>query len=556
MRARLAPLALALACCAAPRAPPGPPLPAPVAPEASSAAPDPDPGPAPDPEGLVLTLRISRPGPTADEVLHVLRPLLPWGAVVPPDVAIAAGLGRDVADAVDLDGPADLAVARRAGAAPLAAIAVSLRPPREALAALEERFRLVPGPGGVLALSPRAHDDADPVAARMRACEVAPARGGPPLRLVCGADADATAALAPYLTRTAARADTPADAHLEVRLRPFLDELSRARQTGRLGLAAGAPVERVGAKIASALAFGPFGEVEALSLDLRLGAFAADLTASAQLEGDAATIARLAAWTAPPAGPPPEGFFHLPEGTGTALFTRGAGATALDPLGPIVFGAPPAGAQAGGETERRLALFASRLLSHDPLVIAHGRGGWLAAIEEPGARWTLLLRDVAAAPPGGARRVALAPLPRAAGLPKIALHLEIRTAGAPDAHVLVVPGDTRTWIAVGRDPALAAARVREAVLAPPRAGLDEIRAAPLRAGGFTTLADLGLLALELAPPGDAAGAADLARRIAALPSRGETPIQLLVVPGSAAGTWTLRIHAPRAAIDDLVELAR
>src|SRR6185312_414626 len=133
--------------------------------------------------------------------------------------------GEKLGPLVDLDQPVDFAVGVSGGAHLSATVAVSagLRDPDAAKATLGEHYKLTPGPNGVLAIEglgkPKGHhgkgkkdededeDDDD----SGHPCELAPAYGASPTRIVCGLDTKSLAELGPWLTRTAVRAQSVAE---------------------------------------------------------------------------------------------------------------------------------------------------------------------------------------------------------------------------------------------------------------------------------------------------------------------------------------------------------
>jgi hypothetical protein len=145
-----------------------------------------------------------------------------------------------LATVIDAGQPMDVAASFEVKLPPkmLGAFSAALKNIDQAKTALAAKYDLIPGDNGVLKLTPHADhsskteksddDDDDGPAA----CELAPAAGSAPFRLVCGANAEALAALGPYLTRTTPRQTIPADLHLELRARPIGGVASLGRLQG------------------------------------------------------------------------------------------------------------------------------------------------------------------------------------------------------------------------------------------------------------------------------------------------------------------------------------
>src|SRR5580698_7792808 len=208
----VAPCAAVAACGGAPASPQAP---------ASSAAPlagaalglAPNLSPVAPPAGLVVSGRLARLEASL-AVVHGWSQLpMPRSEQVTEMIA-GEGLGA----LVDLGQPIDFAVAitgAGAGIRSMVAVSAALRDFDQAKATLGERYKLVQGADGALliqGLGRGAHsadegdegkssDDGDDP----HACELAPAFGPAPTRLVCGLDGKALSALGPWLTRGATR---------------------------------------------------------------------------------------------------------------------------------------------------------------------------------------------------------------------------------------------------------------------------------------------------------------------------------------------------------------
>ncbi len=326
------------ACGGAPAAPQAPassgaPLASPALPLA------PDLSPVAPPSGLVVSGRLSRLDASLGTVHGWTQLPMPQSEQVTEIIADEATMGALVA----LDQPMDFAVAvSGTGARLTAMVAVSaaVRDFEEARTSLAEKHKLVPGDNGVLLVQRLAHrshragdpdddgksaEDSDDV----HACELAPAYGAAPTRLVCGWDTNALAKLGPWLTRGATRQTSTYDAHVEVHMQPLRSTIAAERRMfsivlgtvlgGRLGLSGARDLaQAVGGDIADFA-----NDLDTLSLDVVLSDPGAAATTTLKLSGTSSALGRLALANADRNGPAPAAFWQMPGDADFAFFDRG-----------------------------------------------------------------------------------------------------------------------------------------------------------------------------------------------------------------------------------------
>ncbi len=298
----------------------------------------------PEPQGLVVSGRIAKLSASFD-VVHGWSKLPMPGAEQVTELLTSEAVGG----LADLDQPIDFAVAV-VGKFPkvdaLTAVSAAVKDPEKAKASLAERYKLVPGANGVVliqglgrpAKSGSDDDDDDgkddhrPKGDPERTCELAPAFGAAPTRLVCAWSTKALGELAPWLTRTATRApSSTADAHVDVPHgssqedmlalgAPLLAMARLAEPSGPVARACrGGDLLR--ASIADMLAFAK--ETSVLSLDLQLGDPGATTTATLKLASANSQMAHMATAHPERSGPPPAAFWQLPGDADQAVFSRG-----------------------------------------------------------------------------------------------------------------------------------------------------------------------------------------------------------------------------------------
>ncbi len=189
-----------------PAAPPKPPV------EVAKPAPI-DTSPVPEPNGLLVLGRLSKPEDTAKHAAQLSGMPVPTAAEM-----VGFATGEELGHAVDLDQPVDFAVVLVGGGRmpkPSYAVSIPLKSLDEARAKLA-KYKLVPvdnGASRVEGLLPPEDSGDSP-----HTCLLTPAAGSASARLVCG-EVAGVEALAPYLTRTFARATDvpPSDMHVEIR---------------------------------------------------------------------------------------------------------------------------------------------------------------------------------------------------------------------------------------------------------------------------------------------------------------------------------------------------
>jgi hypothetical protein len=333
----------------------------------------------PSPPSLVVSGRWANPNAS-------LATLRAWSKLPTPQSAQAteALLGEPVGELVNLDAPIDFAVAfgrvasTKAGDAPATGAPPSLSPsqgfelgsPRfvvsaavtdfeAARAALAERYKLTRGPNGVLRIdglgehAPRAGggpsgdtsgetraeggsidapepDDSEEDAESRRACELTPAFGASPVRLLCAwGDPRALGELGPWLTRTATRATASADFHVDLAMRPVKAAIGD-RLKMILSIVGGIAATTMPEPGARDLIVALLGDIGDFFLDLDAASFDLDLSdpvvrarETLSFEGASSAITRLLTANADPAAAAPPAFWQMPGDASTAFFERG-----------------------------------------------------------------------------------------------------------------------------------------------------------------------------------------------------------------------------------------
>jgi hypothetical protein len=325
------------ACGGAPPAPQLPP-PAPVA--QVTPAPPADLSPVPEPSSLVVSGRFAKlsasfatahgwtklPMPQSEQVTELLT-------------------SEAVGPIVDLDQPIDFAVAITGSGAKMkdiTAVSAAVKDPDKVKASLAERYKLVPGDNGVLLIqglgkpARKNDDDSDDDGKSssdqpesVRTCELAPAFGAAPVRLVCGLTPKALVELGPWLARTATRSNSGGDLHVDVRMKPLQPTIAEQKRLigmilgsvlgGRLGLSSLRDL---------AVAFGTdmadfAADLDGAGLDLTLSDAGARLAYTATFSGTSSALARIATAHPERSGPAPAAFWQLPGDADIALFNRG-----------------------------------------------------------------------------------------------------------------------------------------------------------------------------------------------------------------------------------------
>jgi hypothetical protein len=478
----------------------GAPTPAPAVPVQPVATaplpPPPDLRPAPEPSGLIVSGRVGK-------LSGVFATVRGWSSLPMPQSEQLSELliGKGVGPVVDLDQPIDFAVATTGGGAhthAMVAVSAAVKDVDAAKTGLSEHYKLAPAANGVLLLQGLApgptEDDAvgDGDGGDHRACELAPAFGAAPTRVVCGMDAKSLSELGPWLTRTATRATSPSDLHVEMRMQPLKPVVSGLKRM--FSVVAGGildvPAKMQGARDA-AIAVGndlvDFAlDLDTLSLDVQLADSGVGVKMASTFSGVSSAFTRLVTAHADGGSPTPAAFWQLPGDTDSATFYRGIDSNDLarlrdlllkvldaklvedgvkeadrkllaDALVKIPSTAP--GVYASGvdiDAVRRARAAAAALGSApDPLqemeakrVLAEELLGWhLVELDEPSSRLAAAMRDASAAwsRPGllGMYRakakgstppvIRMAPLPKEAALTRDALHYVIELPFGDDA---------------------------------------------------------------------------------------------------------------------------
>jgi hypothetical protein len=336
----VAALALTLAACGGSAPPPqAPEVPKPVA----SVTPPPpvDLSPVPEPATLVVTARFAK-------LSASLATAHGWTKLPMPQSEQVTELltSEAVGAVVDLDQPIDFAVAvvgTGTKMKDLTALSAAVKDPEKVKASLAERYKLVPGDNGALVIQglgkparETADDDSDDDGKRApeerdasRTCELAPAFGDAPVRLVCGFTPRALAELGPWLTRTATRGASTADVHVEVRMKPLQSTL--ADQKHLLGMIIGSVIGgRLGLSSLRdlAVALGTdlvdfAGDLDGASADVTLGDAGVQAAVTMKLSGTTSALARIATSHPERSGPAPAAFWQLPGDADIAMFNRG-----------------------------------------------------------------------------------------------------------------------------------------------------------------------------------------------------------------------------------------
>jgi hypothetical protein len=297
--------------------------------------------PVPEPATLVVTARFAK-------LSASLATAHGWTKLPMPQSEQVTELltSEAVGAVVDLDQPIDFAVAvvgTGTKMKDLTALSAAVKDPEKVKASLAERYKLVPGDNGALVIQglgkparETADDDSDDDGKRApeerdasRTCELAPAFGDAPVRLVCGFTPRALAELGPWLTRTATRGASTADVHVEVRMKPLQSTL--ADQKHLLGMIIGSVIGgRLGLSSLRdlAVALGTdlvdfAGDLDGASADVTLGDAGVQAAVTMKLSGTTSALARIATSHPERSGPAPAAFWQLPGDADIAMFNRG-----------------------------------------------------------------------------------------------------------------------------------------------------------------------------------------------------------------------------------------
>jgi hypothetical protein len=478
---------LAVACGGSP-----PPTTAPViaAPPPASAAlaggapPAPDLSRVPAPDGMAVTLRLTRPKTTAQQIATLLGSGM-WaqllGGAFDAEHLVDEAAGAPLGALVDLDQPVDLAMSdldSTGDDGPRVAGSAVLLNPETARETISRYFELVPTAPGVVRLKPR--EDA-PDGSSPRPCAMALSVGGA-TRLICGTEESAVEHLAPYLTRTMPTVTSKADLRLEVFVKtmhvPGLDVFDPGHVGGGDAGDGGAPdpADRMLAELGSKLSDDATSFVVEASTD----GSTADVSLTTSFAAAASPLTRALVGAGTPDPAPPAAYLRLPGDASIAWFARGAAAADLSPLRDVFVrylrtyiaedGFTPAEITEELEPYERMLLrggpwVAATGLRLDPAraaldaYVAGGKStlaartraraalqGWvLIGAEEPAAPWLDAVKTIvkidAKRPSGkptrkhkpskGTTSLALAPVPAALQLPAGTLHVAAHTRANP-----------------------------------------------------------------------------------------------------------------------------
>ena len=330
----------------------------------------------PSPPSLVLSGRWANPNAS-------LVTLRAWSKLPTPQSAQAteALLGEPLGDLVNLDAPIDFAVAFGRVTAPKAdgdptkppaaspSQSFDLGSPRvvvsaavtdfeAARAALAEHYKLTRGANGVLRIeglgeraagagdapgasgasgqaSGDSNDapgtgDSDEDPESRRTCELAPAYGASPVRLLCAwGDPRALGELGPWLTRTVTRTAPRSDFHADLAMQPVKAAIGD-RLKMILSIVGGLAATTMPEPGARDLVVALLGDLGDFFLDLGGASFDLDLSEpvvrareTLTFDGASSAITRLLTANPDPAAAAPPVFWQMPRDASTAFFERG-----------------------------------------------------------------------------------------------------------------------------------------------------------------------------------------------------------------------------------------
>jgi hypothetical protein len=320
---------LFLPCCGG--APPLAPAPTPAPAAAPSPPPPPDVTAVPAPAGLIAYARLSKPS-------QAMKTALGWAHLPPlrPAELNSALAGENIGDVVDLDQPIDVALVNGGtGLVPAWAVSAGVRSLEAARSALSERLTLAPGENGAFWIRPAG--EGAKKGTTERPCEIAPAAGPMPFRLVCGASEEALGYLAPYLTRTSPRQTFESDMHLELYsepLKPFakmmrsqapalLESMLELRRTQAPALAD--LVEAVVGDLVDLV-----GDLGKTQIDAQIAPEGVNAALHVGFTGMTSLLAKMSTAHPERADVALPSFWRLPDDSDNAFFSRGYDAKELD----------------------------------------------------------------------------------------------------------------------------------------------------------------------------------------------------------------------------------
>lgn len=310
------------------------PPPAPTTPATNPVAANPPPAkvdlsPVPEPTGLVVIGRIAKPE-------SILKAVGTWTGLPLPggNELVRSVTDEAVAASIDFSQPVDGAVmlaGSRSAPKPLWAFSLPVKSMDDAKTKLGAKHRLTAttnggfkieglGAAGVIGGDKGRDDDEDELDCVL-APAVAPANSA---RIVCGAQEELT----PYLTRTLPKQTFPTDLHVEMRFDPVRGPVSDLR--AQLPILArtlmGSQSQAVREVVDAAI--GELGDIVADTNRLVLDGTFDDKGIKLDFRGEYGSakslVAQLATTSVDRAGPPPASFFHLPQETDVAFFSKGA----------------------------------------------------------------------------------------------------------------------------------------------------------------------------------------------------------------------------------------
>jgi hypothetical protein len=368
-------------------------------PPAPPAPPPPDLSAVPDPAGLVVSGSLAKIG-TSLTTVHG------WSSLPMPQSEQLTELltSEAIGPVVDVDQPAYFALTVVGSGMrmkpPMFAISAAVKDPDKVRASLADRYKLVPGDNGTTlieglgkpsrkAADTDAEDDDDdgkPAPGndggdRSRACELAPAFGDAPVRIVCGLSKKDLATLGPWLTRTAPRTAATADLHVDVRLAPLKDTIAEGKKLAgiMLGSVLGGSFSASWARDLVLATAGDAADlasdVDGLTLDLTLADSSATETVTVQLSGTTSVLGRLAVAHPERSGPAPAAFWQLPADADFATFARGMDDATIGHARDLLTDAMGGGlVQDGAKAPdaKAVASAIGKLLTGAPIVYASG----------------------------------------------------------------------------------------------------------------------------------------------------------------------------------------
>lgn len=226
------------------------------------------------------------------------------------------------------------------------------------------------------------------------------------------------------------------------------------------------------------------------------------------------------------------------------------------------------------------------------LITSDGPADWLttsmksivAAFNRPGVQNYLRAKWKKLDPTGTMPTFKIDPVPKSVGAGALGLALSgnlaalVKNPGKPisprprpmTVHLVVVPGDGRTWMALGADRPTLLRRISEQAKLPPtrtlaqRGGLEVLREPAVRSGGFTSLVslasylDAALASSTRRDPGRSDRIQSSAQLFSMAPHHGEVPMTYLLRPDKSGGkglSSEILVQVPRMVIEDIAALA-